>query len=217
MVAAALLLIRLSLQPLAEVRRSGRRHIHGDHRNRCTPGYGGYSNLPRSDSTRPPSPRSWTGSAIPRPTTRSVPPGTRSTAPPPVPATDRDTAHRRLVASYEWVAQVDIDERTSLATTIERCQDQVLAYLAPRPRTQQPIPPRSRLGPSAEPAPASATPSTTRLASAFTPANPVGSPLPTIRSYTLTTPARRISEGKTRNLGSMKGHQTPLPGGKRLA
>ena len=43
-------------------------------------------------------------------------------------APDRDTAHRRLVAFYEWVAMVEVDEVTTLATSIDRWQDQVLAY-----------------------------------------------------------------------------------------
>ncbi len=47
-------------------------------------------------------------------------------------APDRDTAHRRLIAFYEWVVHVDIDELTRLATTIDRWQDQVLAYFDTR-------------------------------------------------------------------------------------
>lgn len=43
-------------------------------------------------------------------------------------APDRDTAHRRLVAFYEWVAMVEVDEVTALATSIDRWQSQVLAY-----------------------------------------------------------------------------------------
>jgi len=47
-------------------------------------------------------------------------------------APDRDTAHRRLIAFYEWVVHVDIDELTRLATTIDRWQEQVLAFFDTR-------------------------------------------------------------------------------------
>jgi transposase len=47
-------------------------------------------------------------------------------------APDRDTAHRRLVTFYEWVVHVDIDELTRLATTIDRWEDQVLAFFDTR-------------------------------------------------------------------------------------
>jgi transposase len=47
-------------------------------------------------------------------------------------APDRDTAHRRLVAFYEWAADVDVDEITRLATTIDTWQDEVLAFFDTR-------------------------------------------------------------------------------------
>lgn len=47
-------------------------------------------------------------------------------------APDRDTAHRRLVTFYEWVATVDVPEITRLATTIDRWQDEVLAFFDTR-------------------------------------------------------------------------------------
>ena len=47
-------------------------------------------------------------------------------------APDRDTAHRRLVVFYEWVAQVEIAELTRLATTIDTWQDEVLAFFDTR-------------------------------------------------------------------------------------
>jgi len=47
-------------------------------------------------------------------------------------ADDRDIAHRRLVTFYEWVVEVDIDELTRLATTIDRWQDEVLAFFDTR-------------------------------------------------------------------------------------
>ncbi len=43
-------------------------------------------------------------------------------------AADRDTAHRRLIDFYWWVADVDVPELTRLATTIDTWQDQVLAF-----------------------------------------------------------------------------------------
>lgn len=47
-------------------------------------------------------------------------------------AADRDSAHRRLVVFYEWVAEVDVAELTRLATTIDRWQDEMLAYFDTR-------------------------------------------------------------------------------------
>ena len=47
-------------------------------------------------------------------------------------APDRDTAHQRLVASYEWVVAVDVEEVTRLATTIDTWQDEVLAFFDTR-------------------------------------------------------------------------------------
>ena len=47
-------------------------------------------------------------------------------------APDRDTAHRRLVAFYEWVVAVDVTEITRLATTIDPWQDEVLAFFDAR-------------------------------------------------------------------------------------
>jgi transposase len=47
-------------------------------------------------------------------------------------ADDRDTAHRRLVTFYEWVATVDVPEVTRLATTIDTWQEQVLAFFNTR-------------------------------------------------------------------------------------
>ena len=43
-------------------------------------------------------------------------------------APDRDTAHRRLVALYQWAVAVDVAEITRLATTIDRWQEEVLAF-----------------------------------------------------------------------------------------
>jgi transposase len=47
-------------------------------------------------------------------------------------APDRHAAHRRLVVFYEWAVHVEMDELTRLATTIDRWQDQVLAYFDTR-------------------------------------------------------------------------------------
>jgi transposase len=47
-------------------------------------------------------------------------------------APDRDIAHRRLVDFYQWVAQAEIGELTRLATTIDRWQDEVLAFFDTR-------------------------------------------------------------------------------------
>jgi transposase len=47
-------------------------------------------------------------------------------------ATDRDTAHRRLVAFYEWAATVGVPEVTRLARTIDTWQDEVLAFFDTR-------------------------------------------------------------------------------------
>jgi hypothetical protein len=45
---------------------------------------------------------------------------------------ERDTAHRRLVAFYEWIVEVDVPELTGLATTVDRWQDEVLAFFDTR-------------------------------------------------------------------------------------
>jgi transposase len=47
-------------------------------------------------------------------------------------APDRDTAHRRLVAFYEWAVTVDVPEITRMATTIDTWQDEVLAFFDTR-------------------------------------------------------------------------------------
>jgi transposase len=47
-------------------------------------------------------------------------------------APDRDTAHRRLVAFYEWVVEIDVAEVTRLARTIDTWQDEVLAFFDTR-------------------------------------------------------------------------------------
>jgi transposase len=47
-------------------------------------------------------------------------------------APDRDTAHRRLVTFYEWAVEVDVDEVTRLARTIDTWQDEVLAFFDTR-------------------------------------------------------------------------------------
>jgi transposase len=47
-------------------------------------------------------------------------------------APDRDTAHRRLVAFYEWAVEVEVDEVTRLAKTIDTWQDEVLAFFDTR-------------------------------------------------------------------------------------
>jgi transposase len=47
-------------------------------------------------------------------------------------APDRDTAHRRLVAFYEWAAAVEVAEVTRLATTIDTWQEEVLAFFDTR-------------------------------------------------------------------------------------
>jgi hypothetical protein len=47
-------------------------------------------------------------------------------------APDRDTAHRRLVAFYEWAVAVDVAEITRLATTIDTWQEEVLAFFDTR-------------------------------------------------------------------------------------
>jgi transposase len=47
-------------------------------------------------------------------------------------APDRDTAHRRLVAFYEWAVTVEVAEVTRLATTIDTWQDEVLAFFDTR-------------------------------------------------------------------------------------
>jgi transposase len=47
-------------------------------------------------------------------------------------APDRDTAHRRLVAFYEWAVDCDIDEVLRLARTLDTWQDEVLAFFDTR-------------------------------------------------------------------------------------
>ena len=47
-------------------------------------------------------------------------------------APDCDSAHRRLVAFYEWAVAVEIEEITRLATTIDTWQDEVLAFFDTR-------------------------------------------------------------------------------------
>jgi transposase len=47
-------------------------------------------------------------------------------------APDRDTAHRRLVAFYEWAVEVDVAEVTRLARTIDTWQGEVLAFFDTR-------------------------------------------------------------------------------------
>ncbi|MTV27447.1 ISL3 family transposase [Nitriliruptoraceae bacterium ZYF776] len=47
-------------------------------------------------------------------------------------APDRDSAHRRLIAFYEWVVQVEVAEVTRLARTIDTWQDEVLAFFDTR-------------------------------------------------------------------------------------
>jgi transposase len=47
-------------------------------------------------------------------------------------APDRDTAHRRLVAFYEWAVEVEVAEITRLATTIDTWQNEVLAFFDTR-------------------------------------------------------------------------------------
>jgi transposase len=47
-------------------------------------------------------------------------------------APERDIAHRRLVAFYEWAATVEVDEITRLARTIDTWQDEVLAFFDTR-------------------------------------------------------------------------------------
>jgi transposase len=47
-------------------------------------------------------------------------------------APDRDTAHRRLVAFYEWAAAIEVAEVTRLATTIDTWQEEVLAFFDTR-------------------------------------------------------------------------------------
>jgi transposase len=47
-------------------------------------------------------------------------------------APDGDTAHRRLVAFYEWAVTVEVDEITRLARTIDTWQDEVLAFFDTR-------------------------------------------------------------------------------------
>jgi transposase len=45
---------------------------------------------------------------------------------------DRDTAHRRLVAFYEWAVEIDIEEVNRLARTIDTWQEEVLAFFDTR-------------------------------------------------------------------------------------
>jgi transposase len=47
-------------------------------------------------------------------------------------APDRDTAHRRLVDFYEWAAEVDIEEISRLASTIDTWQNEILAFFDAR-------------------------------------------------------------------------------------
>lgn len=47
-------------------------------------------------------------------------------------APDRDTAHRRLVTFYEWVATIEVPEVTRLARTIDTWQEQILAFFDTR-------------------------------------------------------------------------------------
>jgi transposase len=47
-------------------------------------------------------------------------------------APDGDTAHRRLVTFYEWAVEVEVDEVSRLAKTIDTWQDEVLAFFDTR-------------------------------------------------------------------------------------
>ena len=47
-------------------------------------------------------------------------------------ASDRDTAHRRLLAFYEWAVEVEVAEVTRLARTVDTWQDEVLAFFDTR-------------------------------------------------------------------------------------
>ena len=43
-------------------------------------------------------------------------------------APDRDTAHRRLVISYEWAVAVEVEEITRLAKTIDTWQEEAVPH-----------------------------------------------------------------------------------------
>jgi transposase len=74
-------LVRLALQALDEVRRRRQQQIHGHRGHKDDPLFRlrRVLRVARNASTRPPWPRSSTGSVPPTPTTRSAPPGSRWT------------------------------------------------------------------------------------------------------------------------------------------
>ena len=93
-------------------------------------------------------------------------------------ADDCDITHRRLVTFYEWVVEVDIPELTRLATTIDRSQDEGLAFFDTPPRMRLPRAPTSRSNPSAARPRLHQHRQATPPGSASTPADPVASPPP---------------------------------------
>lgn len=93
-------------------------------------------------------------------------------------APDRDTAHRRLVAFYEWVVAVDVDELTRLATTIDRWQAEVLAFFDTRATNAATESANVKISRCVGPPAASATSTTTLPASASTQASHLRCPAP---------------------------------------
>ena len=128
-------LVRLGLQALDEVRRRRQQQIHGHRGHKERPAVQAASGAPR----RPRTPRhdvvakifdrlraadtddevaaAWVAVDLLRRMYQ---------------ASDRDTAHRRLLAFYEWVVEVEVAEVTRLARTIDTWQDEVLAFFDTR-------------------------------------------------------------------------------------
>ena len=103
-------------------------------------------------------------------------------------APDRDSAHRQLVALYEWVVDVDLPEMTRLGTTIDTWQDQVLAFFDTRATNAATESANVKINRSAEPPAASETRETTAPASCSHAGQPRSVPTTArIRTYTPTT------------------------------
>jgi transposase len=105
-------------------------------------------------------------------------------------APDRDTAHRRLVAFYEWAATVEVAEVTRLATTIDTWQDEVLAFFDTRASNAATESANVKIKSIRRPPGASATRTTTQPASDSTPASRVGCRPPRGSGPTASPPRR---------------------------
>jgi transposase len=105
-------------------------------------------------------------------------------------APERDTAHRRLVAFYEWAVAVDVAEVTRLARKIDTWQDEVLAFFDTR-ASNAPTESANVKIKSVRRSPAgSATPATTGRASCSTQGSRVGCRPPRGSGPTASPPRR---------------------------